>query len=161
MKRTNSNITRRSGLWLLLGTLSLNLAASDGPDTAKAAQARKEKARTDVYREVIIPITPSETWRARMSRRISLPQIWFETEMLPENSEAPGEFSFRIRERRRSAGLKAHPRDNLIVLTGYAESTSGKVYLFDSLTNKYLPAAKHRRVVDGKTAARIGKRLVK
>jgi hypothetical protein len=114
--------------------------------------AKKQKAVMAVHLAVVRAIAPVESMRAMMSRRVVLPTMWYEPEILDENSEAPGEFALRIRERHRSVGKKAHPRDGLIVLTGYYQAGTGDIYLFDRLSRKHVPADRHPRVVAGKAA---------
>ena len=76
--------------------------------------------------------------------------MYYDTEVLDENAEVPGEFAFRIRERHRVAGKKPHPRDGLIVHTGYFEVHTGRVYVLDRRAGRHVSADKHPKVVLGR-----------
>lgn len=131
----------------MLLSAALTLHASD---QQTESEKKKQTAIRAIYAQLVTPIIPLETRRSFMSRRIALPAMHYETEVLGEDSEAPGEFNFRIRERHRVAGKKPHPRDGLIVHTGYYESQTGNVHVFDRQSGKLVRAADHPKVIKGR-----------
>ena len=114
------------------------------------ADERKQQATRAVFAQLIHPLTPPLTWRESMSRARPIRAKYYDLEILDENTETPGEFSFRVRERHRVVGKKAHPRDGLIVFTGHYAAKSGDVYVFDRRSNRFMPAHRLPQVIDGK-----------
>ncbi|MBG85444.1 MAG: hypothetical protein CMO80_00895 [Verrucomicrobiales bacterium] len=100
-----------------------------------------------IYQHFVTPITPAKSMRAFMSRRVAMPAMWYETEVFDEDPETPGELLFRVKERHLTAGKKPHPRDGLIIHTGFFKTDTKKTYVFDRKSKKHLPADKHPAVV--------------
>ena len=132
---------------LLLLSAALSLNASDQKTDS---EKKKRTATRAILTEFVGPITPPAKLSSYMSRVGPIRAMYYDTEVLEENSEVPGEFAFRVRERHRVAGKKPHPRDGLIVHTGYFEAHSGKVYVLDRRTRRYVSVDQHPKVVQGR-----------
>lgn len=87
--------------------------------------------------------------------------MWHENQFTEAKGTPVNHLSFAIRERHRSGpamhnsptgetapGLETskHPRDGVVVLTGYYDTSSGAVYLLDTRTKKHVKAADHPAV---------------
>lgn len=125
----------------------------------QAALAKYRKQATiQIYKQAIHPITPPSSLRARFSRRMPSPEMWFEPQFTNANGALTSWVHFAVVERHRAMltpnGGKAgadqkpqlHPRDGVTVLTGYFDSTTGVVYLLNLKAGKHVKAADHPRV---------------
>lgn len=132
-------------LLFLSAILSLNAS-----DQKTESEQRKRTAIRAIFQQLVHPITSPAEFRSYLSRVGPVRMMYYDTQVLDENSEVPGEFSFFVRERHRVAGKKPHPRNGLIVHRGYYEAHTGQVYVLDRKAAKYVPAAKCPQVIAGK-----------